>query len=262
VDTQPTSFPNSSKYQEPAVLNAAQMLAHRKRTVNLPDAPPASVIFCYQSSLAQYLVRHHPVKRIHGFFGDLLLIKSTHGQVAVAANFGIGAPVVAVLVEELAAWGVQRFLSIGLAGGLQPDLRSGDVVVCDRAIRAEGTSHHYLPPSRFAQASPQMVEHLTGDLSALRVAHTIGASWTTDVPYRETLHEVKAWQLEGIKTVEMEAAALFAIGQYLERQVGAAFVVGDTLADLRWRLETDDRCIQHSLRSLLDAAIACLKVWR
>jgi len=156
---------------------------------------------------------------------------------------------------------VQRFLSVGLAGGLQTDVQPGDVVVCDGAIRDEGTSYHYLAPTRYAEASPEMVERLTRSLHSQGVAHTFGVSWTTDAPYRETLRQVQAYQREGIKTVEMEAAALFVVGHCLERQVGAAFGVDDTLADLHWRHEADRGRIQHSLERLLEAAIVCLQGW-
>jgi uridine phosphorylase len=206
--------------------------------------------------LIQYLIKQHPVKKFGGFLGDFFLLQATQNRIGVAGNFGIGAPAAAVLVEELAAFGVRRFLSIGLAGGLQPDLRSGDVVVCDRAIRDEGTSYHYLPPSRFADASQAMVTRLTRAFSARGIAHTVGASWTTDAPYRETRREVECYRQAGVKTVDMEAAALFAVGQYLQVEVAAAFVISDTLTDLRWQPAVNGQA--YNLQLVLDTAIQAL----
>ena len=57
-------------------------------------------------------------------------------------------------MEELVALGCRRFVSIGTAGSLQPDLAVGDLLVCDRAIRDEGTSYHYQPAARYSYPSP------------------------------------------------------------------------------------------------------------
>ncbi len=133
-------------------------------------------------------------------------------------------------VEELIAFGVQRFVSIGLAGGLQSDLHPGDIVIADRALRDEGTSYHYLPPARSVEADPALVQQISAALSAQHVVHSIGASWTTDAPYRETRRKVETYRAEGVKTVEMEAAAAVcrgpAAGRVDSRRLGHRRSVG------------------------------------
>ncbi|GAG93896.1 unnamed protein product, partial [marine sediment metagenome] len=57
------------------------------------------------------------------------------------------------MLEELSAFDVKFFISVGTAGALQRDLKIGNVVVCDRAIRDEGTSHHYIPSVKYAHPS-------------------------------------------------------------------------------------------------------------
>jgi len=248
----PSVLPDSDQ----PILTAAELLAHRrKRGIAPAFPPPEAVIVGYQRHLIEYATRRHPVKKVNGFYGDLYLLKRTGGRVALAGGFGIGAPVTAVLVEDLAAFGVRRFVALGLAGGLQPDLRAGDLVVCERAIRDEGTSRHYLPPARRVEADPGIVLGLGQRLAARGQAFVTGTSWTTDAPYRELRRDVEAHQRDGVKTVEMEAAALFAVGQALKLSTGAAFAVADTLSGLRWRLEADLRAAHRGLEILFEAAV-------
>jgi uridine phosphorylase len=138
---------------------------------------------------------------------------------------------------------------------LQSDLKPGDIVVCDRAIRDEGTSHHYLPASKYVQAEPELVSRLANAIETSGRTCSIGSTWTTDAPYRETLEEVQQYQSEGVKTVEMESAGLFAIGQVRGVQTASIVVIMDSLANLKW--EVPDRLdrIQSSLEIVYQAAI-------
>lgn len=241
------SFPNiSNKHQDDAIFTARDVVALKRR--HLDYAPPETVILCYQRLLVEYAIKRPRVKKANGFLGTLYLLDKT---IAIAGNFGIGAPAVAALMEELFAFGVRRFVSIGLAGGLQPDLRAGDLVVCNRALRDEGVSHHYLPPSKFVSAN----QDITGALQSALPQSTTGTTWTTDAPYRETRREVEQYQQEGIATVDMEAAALFAVGQSLGVQVGAAFVIGDWLDGTHWRLAFDRNAARRGLQILFDTTV-------
>lgn len=60
-------------------------------------------------------------------------------------------------LELLIAWGVKQFITLGIAGGLQKNLLIGDIIVCEKAIRDEGTSHHYLPYDKYAYPSKNML---------------------------------------------------------------------------------------------------------
>jgi uridine phosphorylase len=82
-----------------------------------------------------------------------------------------------------------------------------------------------------------------------------GVSWTTDAPYRETRRKVEAYRDEGVKTVEMEAAALFAVGRRLKVPTAAVFVIGDRLADLAWQPPSDAHLLRESLRTVAEAII-------
>ena len=58
---------------------------------------------------------------------------------------GIGGPSAAIAMEELARCGADTFVRIGTCGGIQPEVKSGDIVVATGAVRMEGTSKEYAP---------------------------------------------------------------------------------------------------------------------
>lgn len=254
-------FPNSpEKISFQSTLNAKHVLAARMqkrkiRTIN----PPRGMIFLYQNGLIKEIRKNHKLTRKSAFFfGDFYTLTENNVGVGVISNFGIGAPVTAVLVEELAAWGVKNIILVGMSGALDEGLQNGGLVVCDRAIRDEGTSHHYLPPGRVAKPSPQLTEQLSNNLSAMGINHEIGGSWTTDAPYRETRAEILAYRSEGILTVEMEAAALFAVAQFLGLSSAAAFTIGDAYDGQSWSIDFNSAKVSSGLYQLFKAALRTL----
>lgn len=253
-------FPNfPAKYLEDSLLEPSHYLQYLKKRSKYPNhPPPRGVIFCYQRSLLAHIKENHPIERGDGFLTNLLFLSKTKNQIAVLGSFGIGAPVASVYLEELIAFGVQEFISIGTAGTLQKDIQIGDLIVCDRAIRDEGTSHHYLPTEKYAYPSSRLTHCLTQCLSSVGKPFRLGASWTTDAPYRETIVEAKQYQEEGVAAIDMEAAALFAVAQYRKVDLAAAFTVSDSLADFRWQLEFHHQKTQEGLETLYQAALSAL----
>ena len=68
-----------------------------------------------------------------------------NGKPVVVMSHGIGGPSTAIAVEELAQLGVRTMIRVGTSGGMQQQVRAGDVVIASGAIRQEGTSKEYLP---------------------------------------------------------------------------------------------------------------------
>jgi uridine phosphorylase len=178
--------------------------------------------------------------------------------VGILGDFGIGAPAAVTQIEELVAFGARRFVAIGTAGGLQPALTAGELVVCDRAIRDEGTSFHYLPASRCAYPDPALTARLRAQLEQAGHRPHLGASWTIDAPYRETREEIRQHQRDGVLTVEMEASALFAVGAYRKVEVAAAFTISDFVAADPWQPHFDAVTTERGLQALLNSAITML----
>lgn len=250
-------FPD--KYKLPAMLTAEQMIEFRRQHGGLGDLPaPETVILCLYKGLMHRLPWRYASRRVSGFLGDFYLIKRTHSTVGVLGNFGMGAAALTNMAEEMMAWGTKRCVVLSLAGALQPDLHPGSIVVCDRALRDEGTSYHYLPPAREVAASPHLVQRLCNALEARGLSPLVGATWSTDAPYRETKQEAEQYQQEGIVAVDMESAGLFAAAQVRGAEAASVFLIGDSLAGPRWSAPPDMHLLHSRLRLVLDVLISSL----
>lgn len=214
----------SAKHDSVAVVSPDDEVA--------PDpGQPTVALLCYQTSLFEAVVDRRPVEDVSpawSLYDCHRLVD--HPEVAVVGDFGIGAPTAAVVMEHLAALGTEAFLSVGYAGSLTRDVAMTDVVVPDAAIRDEGTSHHYLAPAETVAPTPALHRAtVAAARDSDRAVHE-GPTWTTDAPYRETVPEVERYAADGVVTVEMEAAATFAVARYRGLEAAAAFVVSDYLS--------------------------------
>jgi uridine phosphorylase len=131
----------------------------------------------------------------------------------------VGASFAVLVAEELFASGCQFLINLTSAGQIVSAGRPPYFVVIDRSLRDEGTSYHYAPPSEFAEADPTLVEKAAAALLKDGLHGIVGASWTTDAPFRETEHAIEAARSKGILAVEMEAAALYAFARATAVQV-------------------------------------------
>lgn len=147
---------------------------------------------------------------------------------------GVGAPLAVMFLEELIALGCRRFVAVGGAGTLLPDLVMGHAVIVDSAVRDEGTSYHYLQPSRRVEADPHGVSVLAATLDAAGMPHRVGRTWTTDAVYRETRARVERRRAEGCLVVEMEAAAFIAVARYRGVRLAHLLLAADSLAGDAW----------------------------
>jgi uridine phosphorylase len=249
-------FPNfADKHAQDALFHPQDYVAYLRRQQFLPDLPmPGSIIFCYQRPLLRRIVAQEETERIKAFPNEFHLLMSTKGKVGVFGGFGIGAPAATAFLEEFIALGVRTFVSIGIAGALQPSVGVGDIVVCNRAIRDEGVSHHYLEAAKYASPSPQLTARLVQALEQAGHTPLLGTTWTIDTPYRETIAEIRQYQQEGTMTVEMEAAALFAVSQYRGVDLAAAFVISDSLAESVWNPRFEAEVVGDSLFQLYQVA--------
>jgi uridine phosphorylase len=156
------------------------------------------------------------------------------GRAVAVFHPGVGAPLAGGFLEEAIAHGCRRFIAVGTAGGLVPELTSGHVVVPISAVRDEGTSYHYLPAGRVASPSVAAIEAIEETLLRHGVPYVTGATWTTDGFYRETRAKAERRVAEGCVTVEMEAAALFAVAAFRGVPIGAILTTSDDLSGDEW----------------------------
>lgn len=187
-------------------------------------------------------------------------VLEVEGQPLVLMHPGVGAPLAGGFTDELIALGCRNFIACGGAGVLDRNLVVGRLVVPNAAVRDEGTSYHYLPPSREVAPSPEAVVAIEATLQRHDVPYIVGKTWTTDGFYRETAARVALRRAEGCLTVEMEAAAIFAVGRFRGVTVGQILYSGDDLSGEKWdgRQWRDRRPIREQLLWL--SAEACLRL--
>ncbi len=227
-----------------------QLFSYRASQGRQTDTPPNAVVLGWQNVLLERIRSARSFREITGPAGALLELSPSLGF----ACLPIGAPVVAIVMEELAALGVKTIVGIGTAGGLSPALEVGQAVLCSAALRDDGTSHHYSPPTRWSLPDSELP-------ASLRLAlpdAAVGPGWTTDAPYRETAEEIQAYREEGILTVDMEASAMFSVGACLEVQTASVFCVSDVLHGEAWEPHFQSPNLANTLWRLFETVESVL----
>jgi uridine phosphorylase len=149
---------------------------------------------------------------------DLFLFREQSDEFGIV-GCAVGAAFAVLIAEELFASGCRLLISVTSSGQIVSVQSPPYFVIIDRALRDEGTSYHYLPPSDYSGANSELVELSRKTLSAAGIPVHVGATWTTDAPFRETQEAIDAAKMAGILAVEMEAAALYAFAQARGRSV-------------------------------------------
>ncbi len=149
---------------------------------------------------------------------------------------GIGGPSASIAMEELVNCGADTFIRVGTCGGMQPEVKSGDLVIATGAIRMEGTSREYAPIEFPAVADLEIVNALVSSAKALNQSWHAGVVQCKDAFYGqhapermpvsyELLNKWEAWKRLGCLASEMESAALFIAASALRVRAGSLFLV-------------------------------------
>ncbi len=179
---------------------------------------------------------------------------------------GIGGPSAAIAMEELVRCGADTFVRIGTCGGMQTEVKSGDVVIATGAIRMEGTSKEYAPVEFPAVADLSITNALKKAAKEKGYSFHTGVVQCKDSFYGQHEPETKpvgyelmekweAWKRLGCLASEMESAALFIVGSYLHVRVGSCFLVVANQERERLGLENPvvhdtDRAIQVAVEAI------------
>ena len=159
------------------------------------------------------------------------------------------APGAAGTIEELHAMGCNKFIICGGAGSVKKDSKVGEIIIPIAAVRDEGTSYHYLEPSREVECHKETADFVISGLEKLGIPCTVGKTWTTDAIYRETPEMIEQRRKEGCITVEMEAAAFFALSKYYDIPLAQLLYAGDDVSGEKWDARNWNN--QKSVRSNL-----------
>ncbi len=245
-------------HDHPSILSPSKSLEQKRRLARLPTtSAPKTVIFCNQNHFLKKTLDLMSYRQCDGCFSKLYYL-TEYPEVAIA-NFGLGASVIALKMEELIAWGVEQFISMGTAGSLQTKAKIGSLVVCEKAIRGESTSQHYLPATKYIHAPRRMTNKLQLQLKKENIPFLIGSTWTIDRFQEQAAEEIALYQKEGVLTVESETAALFAVAHFYQVDLSAFFTISDAYSDLIWQSNLEEENIEKGLRTLLKIALAASK---
>ena len=159
-----------------------------------------------------------------------------NGVKVSVTSTGIGGPSASIAMEELVKVGAKYFIRVGTCGGMDLDVKSGDLVIATGAIRMEGTSKEYAPIEFPAVANYDIVTALINSAKKLDLPYHVGVVECTDSFYGQHSPELmpvnyelqnkwNAWLKLGCLASEMESAALFIVASYLKVKVGSIFLV-------------------------------------
>lgn len=168
------------------------------------------------------------------------------------------APVAAMALEVLIAFGTRHIIGVGSCGSLDKKLRIGDILIPQNAVSDEGTSSHYPLPGKKIKASQKIVEMLQALCGAKGLPWTCGTAWTTDAVFRETPQNIKKAQHKNAIAVEMELSAFFKVGAFYGVDVGALLAVSDELFSHEWNSGYGNPQFKETFVQVLDIGIQAL----
>jgi uridine phosphorylase len=188
---------------------------------------------------------------------ELYRLPADNGEIGII-GCAVGAPFAVLIAEQLFASGCGLLISMTSAGQLVELRPPPYFILIDRALRDEGTSYHYLKPTRFSHADAALIELLGGALAGLRLPIERGATWTTDAPFRETEEVIAARRNEGLLAVEMEAAALYAFALVRQKPVVCFAHVTNQMALIEGDFEKGEA---HGAIDALAVVTAAARAW-
>ena len=199
---------------------------------------PTRAVLCFFGNVLEELERNGLVTIVHYLkseMGNHPVYTIGEGRNrTVLFHPGIGSAMAAASLEEIIALGCRFIIACGGAGVLRKDLPPGTVIIPTGAVRDEGTSFHYQPRSRINRPHRDAVRAIELACERHGTPYLTGLTWTTDAIFRETVRKVSSRRREGCLTVEMEAAAFFAVARFRKVTFGHVLYAGDDVSGQDW----------------------------
>lgn len=217
-------------------------------------------------------------EKIAAYFDDAKLIADRrefttytgflNGVKVSVTSTGIGGPSASIAMEELVNIGAKTFIRVGTCGGMDINVKGGDIVIATGAIRMEGTSKEYAPIEFPAVANIDVVNSLIQASKNLGYEHHTGIVQCKDSFYGqhnpermpvsyELMNKWEAWKRLGCIASEMESAALFIVGSFLRVKVGSVFL---TVANQEREKQNLENPVVHDTDKAIKTAVEALKI--
>ena len=258
---EPPTILAAKQYAAPSVFRPENLLREARRQRGSPEeAVPEVCALDPDGDIVRALRAAGRTRPATGWacYHTEMDVTQRDGVTIGIVGLAVGAPFAVLVAEQLFASGCRLLLSVTSAGQIAPVGPTPYFVLIDRALRDEGTSHHYLPPAAFAEADAALADRAFAALAALPIPVHRGTVWTTDAPYRETEAAIEAAAAHGALAVEMEAAALYAFAQARRRDVLCLAHVTNRMARTEGDFEKGEADgARDALDVLATAARAC-----
>ena len=218
-----------------------------------------TVLLCYQRSTMEYLLKTYPKFQSCKEVTHLYL--SDEKEIGILGDWGVGAPGLAIKMEELVALGVKRFIAIGTAGGLMYHHKIADQVLCPKALAEDGVAHLYLNGENVVEADSEMIiEWRQFEKERSLSAFAPAMAWSFSAIFRETVEDVLRVEKQGCSVVEMEAATFYAIAKEKKVKALTLFVISDSISEEEWTPRIKDQSVRANLHQLAELALEFCQV--
>lgn len=161
-------------------------------------------------------------------------------------------PGIATQAEDLAAGGVKEFVHVGLAGGINPELHIGDVVLTEGAYNDTAVARLYGFDYDYLETTPSLTDEIEYMLKKKEIKVNRGKHWTTDAGYHETWGQVLDYCAKGALCVEMEGVGLFTIARYRKCSASAIYIITDVITEEGWHLGWEGNEITKVISGIVD----------
>lgn len=249
-------------HRAPSVFKPENLLREARRQKTLPRGRvPAVCLLDPDGDIVRMLKREERARLDPAWacYHTELFRFELGGRECGIIGCAVGASFAVLLAEQLFAAGCRLLLSVTSSGRIDQRLAAPCFVLVEKALRDEGTSYHYLPPSEYSVLLPRLSRALRGGFGPLPQPIVRGATWTTDAPYRETAAAIASARRAGIAAVEMESAALYAFSTAKKKPVVCLAHVTNQMAVERGDFEKGRDNGAHDALAAVEAVIAKLR---
>lgn len=210
-----------------------------KISTRMPDKMnvklPKVAVMCFFKEVVKEYSKLEEVKKVMTVYHDIVdwnyyEINQNNQKIAFT-QAPMGAPLCVNIMEDLYANGVELVIACGGCGVLS-QIQEGEILLPISAIRDEGTSFHYMKPSKEIHLNSSLIKRVEDILQELGIKYEACKTWTTDASKRETPEKIELRKKQGCKTVEMECSALAACASFRNKQFVELLYSGDLLNDV------------------------------
>lgn len=228
---------------------------------NLNLKLPKKCVFAFLGDYIEEYADKSDTRQVSSFISATkrypIYVTQYKGEEIVLCQAPVGAAAAVQMLDWLIGYGVCEIISAGSCGALEY-FDEGTFLVPSKALRDEGTSYHYAPPSRFMEINERAKKAIEKTMVEHNMKYQEVITWSTDGFFRETREKVEYRRSEGCSVVEMECSALAACAAFRKATWGMLLYTADSLADMA---QYDERhwggnAYEYALILCMDAVLA------